>query len=73
MVLSLIEIEIGQSRSDRAETLLLELLDVYNRLTEPDIIDRFGHVRALIAWARISPLREAGGRLECCVTVKQNL
>jgi hypothetical protein len=59
LLLSFIEIEIKRDRLVEAETMIVELLAIYNRLTEPDIIDRLGHVRALIAWARTSPYSEA--------------
>jgi hypothetical protein len=59
LLLALIEIEIKRYRLVEAETLIVELLAIYNRLTEPDIIDRLGHVRALIAWARTSPFPKA--------------
>ncbi|KAH8674440.1 hypothetical protein BGZ60DRAFT_404034 [Tricladium varicosporioides] len=52
--LSLVEIEIIRGRQSAAECLIKELLANYNRLTEHDINDQVGHVRALIAWARIS-------------------
>ena len=59
LLLSLIEIEIRQGHLDRAECLINELLDIYSRIAEPDINDRVGHVRTLIARARISHLCEA--------------
>jgi len=62
LLLALIEVEIRRYRFDNAEILTTEILDIYSRLTEPDIVDRLGHVRALIARARISPLSEAEGR-----------
>lgn len=62
LLLALIEVEIRRCRLDNAEILIMKILDIYSRLTEPDIIDQLGHVRALIAWARISPLSQAEGR-----------
>lgn len=62
LLLALIEVEIRRCRFDNADVLINEILGIYSRLTEPDIIDRLGHVRALIARARISPLCEAEGR-----------
>lgn len=46
---SLIEIEIRRDRVGIAEILIQELLDIYGRLTEHDIIDKVGHVRTVIA------------------------
>lgn len=62
LLLALIEVEIRRYRFVNAESLITEILGIYSKLTEPDIIDRLGHVRALIARARISPLSEAEGR-----------
>jgi tetratricopeptide (TPR) repeat protein len=62
LLLALIEVEIRRCQFDNAAILITEILGIYSRLTEPDIIDRLGHVRALIARARISPLSEAEGR-----------
>jgi len=62
LLLSLIEVEIRRCQLKNAGILISEILGIYSRLTEPDIIDRLGHVRALIAWARISPLSEAEER-----------
>jgi len=59
LLLSLSEVEVRRCRFDKADSLLTELRDIYSRLIEPDIVDRLGHVRALIALARISPLSEA--------------
>ena len=59
LFLSLIEIEVRQNRFDRAEHLIRELLDIYSQIAEPDINDRVGHVRTLIAKARVSQLCEA--------------
>ena len=70
LLLSLIEVEIRRDQFKNAEILISELLGIYSRLTEPDIIDRLGHVRALIAWARISPVSEAEERW--CDAVRWN-
>ncbi|KAH8792183.1 hypothetical protein F5882DRAFT_400121 [Hyaloscypha sp. PMI_1271] len=48
-----------RGRQSVAECLIEELLATYNNLTEHDINDQVGHVRALIAWARISEPSEA--------------
>ena len=62
LLLSSIEVEIRRYQFESAEILISEILGIYSKLTEPDIVDRLGHVRALIAWARISPLSEAEER-----------
>ena len=62
LLLSSIEVEIRRYQFESAEILISEILGIYSWLTEPDIVDRLGHVRALIAWARISPLSEAEER-----------
>ena len=54
LLLSLIEIEIIRGQPSVAERLIKEILAIYNRLTEHDTNDQVGHVRALIALARIS-------------------
>jgi hypothetical protein len=54
LLLSLIEIEILRGRHTVAESLIKELLEIYNRLSEHDTNDQVGHIRTLIAWARIS-------------------
>lgn len=59
LLLAFIEIEIRRDRLDNAGLLIAEILSIYKNLTEIDIVDRLGHVRALIARARISPLPEA--------------
>ena len=59
LLLTLSEVEIRRRRLDEANSLLTELRNIYRKLIEPDIVDRLGHVRALIALARISPLSEA--------------
>jgi hypothetical protein len=62
LLLSLSEIEIRRSQFGVAECLLMEVSSIYGKLVDPDIVDRLGHVRALIALARISPLSEAETR-----------
>ncbi len=59
LLLSLLEIEMIRGRRSVAECLIEELLATYNNITVPDINDQVGHVRALIAWARISEPSEA--------------
>lgn len=59
LLLSLIEIEIRQEHLDRAECIISELLGIYSKIAEPDINERVGHVRTLIARARISQLPKA--------------
>ena len=54
LLLSLVEVEIIRGRKSVAERLIEDLLAVYDTLAEHDINDQVGHVRALIAWARIS-------------------
>ncbi|OBT55414.1 hypothetical protein VE04_03611 [Pseudogymnoascus sp. 24MN13] len=55
LLLSHVEIKIKQGYHDDAEDLIRELLARFGSLQEPDIMDRLGHVRALIAFARVSP------------------
>ncbi|CAM1503448.1 Fc.00g082240.m01.CDS01 [Cosmosporella sp. VM-42] len=55
LLLSLLEIRIKQGRDQDAKSLVDELFDTYGKLEELDIVDRLGHVRALIADARLSP------------------
>jgi tetratricopeptide (TPR) repeat protein len=59
LLLSLLEIEMIRGRQSVAERLIEEVLASYNNITVPDINDQVGHVRALIAWARISEPSEA--------------
>jgi tetratricopeptide (TPR) repeat protein len=61
LLLSLLEVYIRQGQFHEAKTLIKELLDLYDKLSEPDINDKAGHVKALIARARISHLYEAEG------------
>lgn len=62
LLLSLSEIEIRKSQFAAAEHLLVEVSGIYGKLIDLDIVDRLGHVRALITLARISPLSEAETR-----------
>lgn len=62
LLLSLTEVEIWQGHSYKTDSLARELLGIYRSLREPDIIDRLGHVRALIAFARVSPTLEDATR-----------
>jgi hypothetical protein len=57
----LVEIEIREGHLEGANRMISELLEIYSRVTEPDINERVGHVRTLIAMARISQLDEAEG------------
>ena len=59
LLLSLTEIEIRQERFDGAECIISELLGIYSKIAEPDVDDRVGHVRTLIARARLSQSSEA--------------
>ena len=59
LLLSLTEIEIRQGRFDMGECIVRELLGIYSKIAEPDVNDRVGHVRTLIARARVSQLCEA--------------
>lgn len=61
LLLSLIEIKILQHDLSAAFLLTQEVLAKYEGLQDPDIIDRLGHIRALIASARLSPTGTAGG------------
>lgn len=54
MLLSLIEVEIRLGNEDKGRRLLGEIIRLYNALGERDIVDRLGHVRALIASARVT-------------------
>lgn len=59
LLLASIEVEIRRSRFAEAKILITEILEVYDSLQEPDIVDRVGYVRALIARARVFLLPEA--------------
>jgi hypothetical protein len=54
----LVEIEIRKN-GEEARHHVKQLLYMFNSLIEPDIVDRLGHVRALMAAARVSGLEDA--------------
>ena len=54
LLLSLIEVKLRQEDWQDVDSLTRELLSLYGNLREVDIVDRLGHVRALIAFARVS-------------------
>ncbi|EQL29129.1 hypothetical protein BDFG_08196 [Blastomyces dermatitidis ATCC 26199] len=58
LLLSLTEVRIRQGRHRDADLLTRELIIIYDNIREPDIVDRLGHVRALIAFARLAPSPE---------------
>ncbi|OJD28539.1 hypothetical protein ACJ73_00066 [Blastomyces percursus] len=59
LLLSLVEVKIRQGYYWGADLLTRELITIYDNLQELDIVDRLGHVRALIAFARVAPSPEA--------------
>lgn len=59
LLLSLIKIEIRQEHLNRAKCIISKLLGIYSKIAKPDINERVGHVRTLIARARISRLPKA--------------
>ncbi|KAK3312498.1 hypothetical protein B0H66DRAFT_399869 [Apodospora peruviana] len=59
VLLSLAEIEIRLGCNDNARQYVGQVLGMFNSLTAPDIVDRLGHVRALVAAARVSSLEGA--------------
>jgi hypothetical protein len=59
LLLSLFEVKVRRCQFDKANSLLTKLRDIYSKLIEPNIVDRLGYVRALIALTRISPLSKA--------------
>ncbi|KAK4155546.1 hypothetical protein C8A00DRAFT_41824 [Chaetomidium leptoderma] len=59
VLLSLVEIQIRLGYYDEARLRVSQVLGIYDSLAAPDIVDRLGHVRALIASARISSLEDA--------------
>ena len=67
LLLSLVEIELLRGRCEVAETLIRKLLAAYNMLGDADPSDRVGHVRSLIAWARVSPPSEATARWRAAI------
>ncbi|KAI0203074.1 hypothetical protein F4808DRAFT_51475 [Astrocystis sublimbata] len=54
LLLSVIETDIRQGQYDDANIAVQELLTIYSKLQEPDMVDRLGHVRTVIAAARIA-------------------
>ncbi|KAI1358035.1 hypothetical protein F5Y08DRAFT_130945 [Xylaria arbuscula] len=62
LLLSLVEVRLRQGQINDAQELIWELLTIYMELKEPDIVDRLGHVRSLIALARVSPNPETALR-----------
>ena len=54
MLLSLIEVEIRLGHDGEGRRLAEEILRIYDGLGERDILDRLGHVRALMASARVT-------------------
>lgn len=65
LLLSFVEIKIRKGCNKDADLLVRELLAMYGNLRQLDMVDRLGHVRALIAFARLSPgLEEARKRWE---------
>ena len=58
LLMALLEIEIKKSNHGDAGVLVCELLNQFTSLEEPDIVDRLGHVRTLVAFARLSPTWE---------------
>lgn len=59
ILLSLAEIEIRLGRNGEACHYIGNVLSIYGCITAPDIVDRLGHVRALMAAARVSGLEDA--------------
>jgi hypothetical protein len=55
LLLSFVEVQIRQGHYRDAGDGVKELLAIYGNLIEIDIVDRLGHVRTLIAFARLSP------------------
>ncbi|KAI0426283.1 hypothetical protein F5Y09DRAFT_319359 [Xylaria sp. FL1042] len=62
LLLSLVEVRLRQGLIDDAHNLIWELLAIYAEVKEPNVIDRLGHVRSLIALARVSPNPETALR-----------
>ncbi|WEW59405.1 hypothetical protein PRK78_004877 [Emydomyces testavorans] len=58
LLLSIVEVKIRQGYYQDADILTRELIAIYGKLREPDIVDQLGHVRARIALARLSPTPE---------------
>ncbi len=59
ILLSLIEIQIRLGCDDEARHYVDKALSMYGCITTPDIVDRLGHVRTLMAAARVSDLENA--------------
>lgn len=55
LLLSFVEVQIRQGHYRDAGDGVKELLAIYGNLIEIDIVDRLGHVRTLISFARLSP------------------
>lgn len=58
LLLSLAEVNLKQGHLHNVDLVARELLAIYPRLNGLDMVDRLGHVRALISFARISPTSE---------------
>ncbi|KAJ5917527.1 hypothetical protein N7466_011081 [Penicillium verhagenii] len=54
LLLSFVEVRMRQGQYREAGDNVTELLAIYGNLGEIDIVDRLGHVRTLIAFARLS-------------------
>ncbi|KAK4031284.1 hypothetical protein C8A01DRAFT_21478, partial [Parachaetomium inaequale] len=59
ILLSLAKVEIRLGCDGEARHYVDQALSMYGCITAPDIVDRLGHVRALIAAARVSGLEDA--------------
>jgi len=55
----LAEVEIRLGYHEEAHHRLDKLLQIYRGWTTPDIVDRLGHIRALMAAVRVSGLQNA--------------
>jgi tetratricopeptide (TPR) repeat protein len=62
LLLSWVEIRIRKGHTETAKRLVAEAISIYETLKDHDIVDRLGHLRTLIALARLSPLCEAEAR-----------
>ena len=58
LLLALLEINIRQECHDEAKSIIKQLLGVYSKIPDPDINDKLGHVRTLIARARTTEVHE---------------
>lgn len=54
LLMSLLEVKIKSGKHADARPMVKELLDTYAQLPEPDIVDRLGHIRTLVAHARLA-------------------